>query len=494
MLRESMWRIHSLPDLTRRIISATTIFVTACIVLANAPYVPWQICVGAVVVGCLPALNQILRARTLHSDEPQIADTRRKTWYQDWSLRIKEGLRELLLLNAQPQVASMVADGKNEIQKRDDRRDWKFMLREMITSPAGVFLTVGSTYYMWDLHAKTRGAADAVSAGDVTFVLTTLLLLLLTAIRSFGQTAGSAFESSPFFKVFQDLSKPVPALAELPALAASARADEGKSISLEDVTFNYGKKELYPDTLRGISLDIPPGAFIALVGPIGAGKTTLFQLLCGLQKPTGGKVFINGKQLCEENRKEWVNDIGFVFQDPYPFDSLTIKKFLLLGNPGVDADFFDSILEVTGVKQVIDKEITRKDGSREKKFPLGLDTPLGEEFEGGKKLSGGEKQLFAIARAFLRKPSVLFLDEATANLNPTQRQKIVYLIQNREKILGYKPTVVAVSHNLASIKESDLILYLDEQSQGILERGKHAVLLDLNGQYAQQWKAEQESG
>lgn len=150
------------------------------------------------------------------------------------------------------------------------------------------------------------------------------------------------------------------------------------------------------------------------------------------------------------------------------------------------------VLELTGLKNILTERYETKSGEFKSRFPNGLDTPLGEEFEGGKKLSGGERQLLSICRALLRKPEVLFLDEATANLNPTQRTKIRGLIERRQELLGINPTVIQVSHTLKAVKNADVIYFIDKATRGVAEAGTHSELIGRGGLYAKEWEAEQE--
>lgn len=489
MLRENMWRIKFLPDTALSVVTVVTSCVAAGFALTGAP---WQILAGAAVVAMLPTINQLIQAKQLHRDEQKIANTRRKYWYQNWAIKYKESLRELMLLGARDEMAEKSENNLTAIHAQQRKRTWGYMARELISTPGGAALTVGSTAYMYWLYTSTKGTPSAISLGEVSFVLTSTLPLMMHALSRMGSTFGKAFEASPFYSAYVQLSKRVPEAELTKEAVRSSKTISPPTLRLHNLAFSYDTSSELPDVLCGVNLEVKPGEFLGIVGPVGAGKSTLFELLCGIRKPTAGTVQVDGEPLTLENRPEWISKIGFVFQDPYRFNSLTLREFLLLGNKNVDENFLGLILEKTGLNEILSRSMRMRDGTTRPKFPLGLETPMGEEFEGGKAISGGEIQLLSICRALLRKPAVLFLDEPTANLHPTHRRRIRELIEQRESWLGYKPTVVMISHDYRSVRKADRIIFVDESVQGILETGTHAELIQISGRYSKEVQAEME--
>ena len=379
-----------------------------------------------------------------------------------------------------------------KIHDQNRKRSYGYMLRELALTPINALFLVGSTGYMFLLSRSTAGLENPVTQGDVWFVVTSSIPLVMMTITQMGSTFSKGYEASPFYKAYRELSKSIVLYINFSHLkqSDSLRAPAGCTVSLNNVSFSYDRSGELPDTLSGVTFDIRPGTFVGIVGEIGAGKTTMFELLCGLRTPTGGKLLVNGKSLTTENRQDWVKKIGFVFQDPYQFSSITMREFLTLGNDDVDVKFMEKILQISGFTNILEERYETKSGAFKSRFPLGLDTPLGQEFEGGKKLSGGERQLLSICRALLRKPEVLFLDEATANLNPTQRKTIRNIIERRAELLGINPTVIQISHTLKAVKNADFIYVVDKKTRGVSESGTHDELLALNGGYAREWSAE----
>ncbi|MFA7216726.1 MAG: ABC transporter ATP-binding protein [Candidatus Paceibacterota bacterium] len=244
------------------------------------------------------------------------------------------------------------------------------------------------------------------------------------------------------------------------------------SIKFEDIKFTY--TEGREPSVENISLNIFKGETVAFVGPSGAGKTTMVKLLLGLYEPLDGKILISGTDSKEIDYDEVRRRIGYVSQDTQLFAG-TIRENLLFVNPEATDEECLLALRNSSAMPIIDKE------------GKGLDTKIGE---GGVRISGGEKQRLAIARALLRKPDLIIFDEATSSLDSITEKEITKTIKEITKLHPELITVM-IAHRLSTISHSDKIFVMEKGK--LSEEGKHQELLEKRGLYAALWREQEAS-
>lgn len=225
-----------------------------------------------------------------------------------------------------------------------------------------------------------------------------------------------------------------------------------KNIECQNVSFRYQQSSA-SYALKDINLIIPANKMTAIVGPSGAGKSTLIDILMGLNTPAIGQVLIDGNLLRKENLLSMRNSISYVPQDPFLFNT-TIKENMLIVKPEATEVQIWEALEFAAADFV-------------KKLPNGLDTMIGDR---GIRLSGGERQRIVLARAILRKPSVLVLDEATSALDTENEAKVQAAIE----MLKGKMTIIVIAHRLSTIRNAEQVIVLEEGR--IVQQGEYHEL------------------
>jgi ATP-binding cassette subfamily B protein len=326
---------------------------------------------------------------------------------------------------------------------------------------------IGSVFQTSMTLASTLGQLLVFGVGgylviDGTLTIGTLLAFIalipnlfhpLAALSSVGQQVEMA--SGSMQRITELLNEPVeigdaPGAVDLPPLS--------KGLSFDDVSFGYGGQR---DILKGLSLEVHAGSHVAIVGPSGAGKSTIVNLAMRFWDPDSGTIRFDGVDLSDATIASLRSQTGLVFQDTFIFDT-TVRENIAIGRPGATDEEVLAVVRASALDGFVDS------------LPAGLDTVLGER---GVRMSGGQRQRLAIARALLRNPRLLILDEATSALDAKTEQEIVETLLD----LARGRTTITITHRLGLAARSDRIVAI--ANGAVVEEGTHEELLARDGLY-----------
>ena len=239
------------------------------------------------------------------------------------------------------------------------------------------------------------------------------------------------------------------------------------NIKFENVSFHYFDDDKL--ILKDFNFEIKNGESVAFIGSTGSGKSTIVNLICKFYNPTSGDIYLDGINYRNIDKTCLYNNLGYVLQQPQLF-SISIKENIKFGNENATDEEILKVCNLLGIDEFISK------------LPNGIDTVIGET---GYNISGGQKQLISFARALIKNPKLLVLDEATSSID-TETEKI---IQNKMKDILKGKTSIIVAHRLSTIKHCDKIVLIENGN--ILEQGTHLELLDKKGIYYKMYISEE---
>jgi ATP-binding cassette subfamily B protein len=314
--------------------------------------------------------------------------------------------------------------------------------------PAVIYLSAGLPMTAGQLSIGTLVAFTALQTG---------LFRPLMGLLSVGVSLTSSL--ALFARIFEYLDLPVEVDDPVDPVHIDPTQVDGH-LRLDDVTFRYPNTDTA--AVAGVSLDVPAGTTLALVGETGSGKSTLAALAARLYDPTAGRVTIDGVDLRDMKLADLASIVGVVSQETYLLHT-TVRENLRYAKPDATDDEIEAAARAAQIHDLISG------------LPDGYDTVVGSR---GHRFSGGEKQRIAIARTLLRNPRVLILDEATSALD-TRTERAV---QRAFDALARGRTTITIAHRLSTVRDADQIVVIDHGR--IIEAGTHASLIDDDGRYA----------
>lgn len=381
---------------------------------------------------------------------PRIVELSKKTVESLSALRqIHTFARQEMTLGSISEVLRSMAQGMRHLQF------WHYSstpMNEIITIAAvGLFLIIGS-------RALGNGSFTALPV-LLTFITVVYRMAnrLQVAITSIGTTA---YNLGPLLRL-QEILDP----QDKEFIKKDGKEFQGfeNKIEFNDVSLQYLKDRKH--ALHHISLTIPKGTTIAFVGASGSGKSSLVDLLVRLYEPTSGKIYVDGINLQEYSLTSWRKILGVVSQDIFIFNE-SIADNIRFGLKGTTDEEIIEAAQAAQIHDLIDE------------LPEGYQTIVGER---GYRLSGGQRQRLSLARALLRKPEILILDEATSSLDSHSEQLIQKALNNLKK----RCTLIVVAHRLSTISNADNIFVLEKGR--LIEQGNHFDLLKKGKKYTHYW-------
>jgi len=423
---------------------------TALLAIAVMSYFDWRLTLAALAPAPLVSIAVRYFGRAIHTRFRRIQEL-----FSDLSSRLQENVVAVRIIRAYAQ---------EEAERASFERLNRTYLEEnlRLARLAGLFQPtlhslIGASFLMVLFYGGYRALDGELTIG--TFMMFIVFLgMLIWPMIAVGWVVNLVQRGTASLARIQELLAEQPVIAE-PACPRPLPSPFRGEVRFENVHLRLGST----DVLRGISLVIPAGSTVAIVGPTGSGKTSLIQLIPRVWDPTSGRVCLDGIDLRELSLQELRSQIGFVPQESFLF-SATLAENIAFGKPDASREEIRRAAELAGL------------GPDVEGFPNGYDTLIGER---GITLSGGQKQRVAIARALLVNPAILILDDALSSVDAATEERI---LTNLAAVLRGRTSII-VSHRLSAIRRADWIFVLDRGE--LVEQGTHDELLRAGGTYAE---------
>jgi ATP-binding cassette subfamily B protein len=433
----------------------------ASMLFVLAPYGLWLPL--ALLISTLPVFYVVLQHRLrYHQWIVKNTAEERRAWYYDWLLTARETAAELRLfqLSRHFQSAFQLVRKRLRLERSDLARDQG--VAEFGAGFAALLVTgLSMAWMVW------RAILGEVSLGDLALFYQAFNQGQ-SLMRSFLENAGEIYSNSFFLGDLFDFLE-LESRLSVPVNPASFPGVLRTGIRFEKVTFCYPQSDI--PAIQEFDLEISAGQIIAIVGPNGAGKSTLVKLLCRFYDPQAGSVTIDGIDLREFSIRDLREHISMLFQEPVHF-SATVRENIALGDMDTSPE----------MNRIITAAESAGADAQIQRLKQGYETLLGKWFEGGTDLSVGEWQRLSLARAFLRRGTIIVLDEPTSSMDPWAEAD--WLARMRRLAAGC--TAILITHRFTTAAHADIIYVMDQGR--IVEYGSHQELLAQGGRYASSWR------